>query len=53
MPSLDICFCGNTVGCPYRYTCRRNPANHKIDDEYITLSEFEHTDTNCDYYWEM
>lgn len=55
MPSMDICFCGNTAKCPYRFRCKRNIDNWNVDNkykEYRTYSIFEHTETNCDYFME-
>lgn len=49
----DITFCADTVGCPYRFSCRRNPDNTTFEsNEQVSMCEFKHTELNCDYFLE-
>ena len=53
MSHRDIAYCADNIGCPYKYNCKRsqdNPSFNVGENELITLSNFPHTETNCDYY---
>lgn len=48
--SHDMTFCV-TISCPYRFNCKRHVNNNTFkDDEEISVCEFEHTDTKCNYF---
>lgn len=52
MPSLDICFCGNTRYCDRADKCFRNPFLHSLDTRFITMTLFE-CDKDRDYFMEV
>lgn len=41
-----------TISCPYRFNCARFLYNAKfeLDETFIEIKEYEHTNTNCDYF---
>lgn len=46
----DITFCVS-INCPYRFNCKRNIINNKFEENEVILQcDFEHTDTNCNYF---
>lgn len=49
----DITYCADTVGCPYRYNCKRNLDNQKLEENekfIISMCKFEHSNTKCEFY---
>lgn len=47
----DITFCVTKI-CPYKYTCKRHVDNNAelINEQYISMADFEHTNTDCKYF---
>jgi len=48
--NYDMTFCV-AIDCPYRFTCKRHENNNTFEEgRLISMANFKHTDTKCDYY---
>lgn len=49
----DITYCIDSIGCPYKYNCKRNLNNYNLkegEEEQLWMCRFEHSNTKCEYY---